>query len=350
MSIMEINKSDLLSAAAQAGITNSQAEALWKTLASEDHEDTPTNKFDLPHIMYYLGAMIVISAMGWFLSRSWELFGGGGICLIALAYAAVFLLIGHNLWKKTGLRVPGGLFITLAVTMLPLAIYGFQRYTGWWGTVMPGEYRDFFAWVRGGWFTMELGTIIGGCLALKFYRFPFLTAPIFFSLWFMSMDITPLIFGNAMEHWEWVSLWFGLGVLIVAYLIDQRTTEDFAFWGYFFGMLAFWAGLEFSVGSSELQKFIRCLINVVLILLSVLLQRRVFLVFGVIGVFSYIWDLFFTFFQDSALFPFVLSLIGVLIVFAGVIYRKHHTKIEQRIFDSLPERIQSWLPKSRSIR
>jgi hypothetical protein len=40
---------------------------------------------------------------------------------------------------------------------------------------------------------MEVGTVAAGLVALRYFRFPFLTAPIAFALWFMSMDLTPLI-------------------------------------------------------------------------------------------------------------------------------------------------------------
>ncbi|MEP6888403.1 MAG: hypothetical protein ABI945_08785 [Nitrospirales bacterium] len=43
---------------------------------------------------------------------------------------------------------------------------------------------------------MEVGTILAAAIALRFIRFPFLTAPIAFTLWYMSMDLTPLFFGQ----------------------------------------------------------------------------------------------------------------------------------------------------------
>jgi hypothetical protein len=60
---------------------------------------------------------------------------------------------------------------------------------------------------------MEVGTIIAALITLKFIRFPFLTFPIAFSLWYMSMDLTPLLFGKPEFTWQqrlWVSLFFGL--------------------------------------------------------------------------------------------------------------------------------------------
>lgn len=344
---MEINKEELLSAASKAGISKNQAEDLWNSLSTRQ---TAINKFDLPHVLYYIGALIVISAMGWFLGKGWEKFGGEGIMLISLAYIAIYVALGSYLWQRDSLKVPGGLFITLAVCLIPLFIYGFQSYTGWWIVEEPGNYQDFYNWVKGGWFVMEIGTIVGGLAALWFFRFPFITAPIFFVLWFMSMDITPLIFGSKQFVWDdrlWVSLWFGLAMLVIAYLIDRRTQEDFAFWAYFFGILAFWFGLTLLDSDSELKRLIYCVINIVLILLSVLLQRRVFLIFGALGVFGYIGYLFYRYFSESALFPFILSFVGVVVVFLGIFYSRKREAIEKTILEKMPESVKTWLPSSR---
>ncbi len=43
---------------------------------------------------------------------------------------------------------------------------------------------------------MEVGTIPAAAIALRFIRFPFLRTPIAFTLWYMSMDLTPLLFGQ----------------------------------------------------------------------------------------------------------------------------------------------------------
>src|SRR5215210_2229506 len=185
--------------------------------------------------------------------------------------------------------------------------------TGVWLQGAPGEYQDFYDYIEGGWFPMEVGTVGAGLAALRFFRFPFLTAPIAFALWFMSMDLTPLIYGRLYyeaQGYQVVSLVFGLVVLAGAYLVDRRTEEDYAFWGYLFGMFAFWGGLTLFEGGSELDWLIYGLINAGLIPLSVLLQRRVFVVFGAAGVFGYVGHLAWEIFEASLLFPFVLSAAG----------------------------------------
>lgn len=346
---MNIDKKELLAAALKVGITENQAIDLWDHLCNKPLK---ANKFDLSHILYYIGAFIVISAMSWFLGTGWEKFGGQGILIISLIYIAIFITLGTYLWNKTPFKVPGGLFITLAVCMIPLAIYGFQHYTGFWILNEPGNYQDFYYWIKGKWFLMELGTIVGSLVALWYFRFPFLTVPLFFVLWFMSMDITPLLFGENFQSDTYLkmSLYFGLALLIIAYLIDQRTQEDFAFWGYFFGMLAFWGGLSLLESDSEVERFAYLLINFILIILSVLLQRTVFLVFGTIGVFGYIASLFSRYFYESTFFPFVLSLIGIIVVFLGIIYSKNRERMEKAILESLPEFIVKLLPQSRHNR
>ncbi|GBC62423.1 DUF2157 domain-containing protein [Desulfonema ishimotonii] len=346
---MKLSKEDFQWAVDENIITAEQRDRLWEGLLKRKG-DRP--KFDMPHVLYYFGAMIVISAMTWFMTTAWEEFGGGGIFIISVIYALCFVLAGHTLWFRNRLKVPGGLLFTLAVCMTPLAIYGLERFTGIWPAGDPGTYHDYHFWIRGSWIFMEIGTVMAGLVALRFVRFPFLTAPIAFSLWYMSMDLTEIFFGTGFGWDErlWVSLWFGMAMLIFSYLIDHRTLDDYAFWGYLFGMLAFWGGLSLMKSDSELSKFFYCVINLLLMALSVFLQRRVFIIFGALGVFGYLGHLAYRVFEDSLLFPFALTLVGILIIFLGIRYQKKQERIEQMILSSVPERLGYLLPTNRRRR
>src|ERR1017187_8877607 len=107
---MKISREDLKWAALKGVITDTQAEALWRAL--ERRSDVQP-RFDLAHLAFYFGALIVISAMGWFMTLAWEQFGGGGILAISIVYGACFALTGRTLWWKQGLKVPGGLLFTI---------------------------------------------------------------------------------------------------------------------------------------------------------------------------------------------------------------------------------------------
>jgi hypothetical protein len=346
---MKIDREDFRWAATQGLITSEQAEALWEALSNRT-SDRP--RFDFANVAYYFGALIVISAMSWFMTLAWESFGGGGIFLISCIYAFCFVVAGSFLWFRQNLKVPGGLLFAIAVCMTPLAVYGLQRWTGFWLQGDPGTYRDFHIWIKGSWFLMEVGTILAGLVALKFVKFPFLTAPIAFSLWYMSMDITPLLYGTDEFTWQQrllVSMWFGIACLIVAYLVDLQTRRqrqgDFAFWLYLFGLLSFWFGLTLMGDSDELQKLIYCLINLGLIFLSVLLRRPVFMVFGAMGVFGYLSHLAYTIFENSLLFPFALTALGLLIIGLGIFYQRKRKSLELFLDRFLPAGLRQLLPR-----
>lgn len=345
---MKLYKEDLQWAASQGLITPEQAEALWQALSDRGSQRP---RFDLANVAYYFGALIVISAMGWFMTLAWESFGGKGIFLIASIYALCFVLAGRTLWFKQNLKVPGGLLFTIAVCMTPLAIYGLQRWTGIWPQGDPGAYQGYHIWVKGSWLLMELGTILAASVTLKFVKFPFLTAPIAFSLWYMSMDLTPLLFGQTEYSWEQrllFSMWFGIACLVIAYLVDirnRRSQGDYAFWLYLFGLLSFWFSLSSMGNSDEFHRFLYCLINLGLMLLSVLLKRRVFMVFGAMGVFGYLSYLAYNVFKDSLLFPFALTVLGIAIIYLGVLYQRNSKFFERFLDRLLPESFKQLLPR-----
>jgi hypothetical protein len=162
-----------------------------------------------------------------------------------------------------------------------------------------------------------------------------------FALWFMSMDLTPWVFGRAEFTWDErreVSVWFGLGVLVVAWLVDRYPRGgDFAFWLHLFGMMAFWGGLSLKSSDSEIAKALYCLLNVGLVLLSVVLRRRVYAVFGTFGVAGYLGYLSHSVFKDSMLFPFALSAIGVAVIAVGLFYHKNQDAIAAWLERYLPE-------------
>ncbi len=344
---MQITKSDLTRAVTEGILSKTQAFLLWEHL-NQATEKRP--RFGAANVAYYFGALIVISAMTWFMTTAWEAFGGSGIFLIALTYALVFAFVGHQLWFRQHLHVPGGLLFTLVVCMTPLAVYGLQRATGLWP---PGNYQNYYVWVKGSWFFIELATLVVAFTILRFVRFPFLLAPISFTLWYMSMDLTPLLFGKETYVWNerlWVALIFGIVMLGSAYLIDRRTKQDYAFWLYLFGGFAFWAGLGLLTTGNALQEFFFLVVNLMLMMVSVILQRRVLIVFGSLGVFAYLSKLAYNTFSGSILFPFVLSFIGIAIIFMGIAYQKRQKTIEANLLKALPASLKSLLPVYRNER
>ena len=151
------------------------------------------------------------------------------------------------------------------------------------------------------------------------------------ALWFMSMDLAPWFSGTTYADFETrrrVSVWFGLAVLAVAWIVDYRSRNgDFAFWLHLFGLMAFWGGITASSSSTELGKAVYCLLNVGLIVIAVILMRRAYAVFGAFGICLYLGHLADVVFKDSLWFPFSLSLIGIAVIAAGLLYHRNERAI-----------------------
>jgi hypothetical protein len=84
--------------------------------------------------------------------------------------------------------------------------------------------------------------------------------------------------------------------------------------------------------------------NVGFLFLAVFLGRRVFAVFGTIGIAIYLGDLAEKVFKDSLLFPFALSLIGVAIIAFGLYYHRHQAAISGWIDARMPDALKRLRP------
>ncbi len=342
---LTLRPADLDLAAEQGVISTQQGDALWQFLTNRS-EASPKPRFDMAHLLWYFGALIVIGAMGLFSTLAFAQWGGPALMVTALVYAVVFTSLGHTLWRRQ-LRTPGGLCITIAVTMAPLFVFGLQDALGWWTHGDPGDYRDFYHWIKGSWLLMEIATIAAGLLALAVFRFPFITMPVAVALWFMSMDLVPWIFGDDWRSWDerrTISLWFGLGMIALAWWVDVKARDSFAFWIHLFGLMAFWGGLSWTYSDSELAKAAYCLINLGLLGIAVFLQRRAYAVFGAIGIAGYLGHLANHVFENSLLYPFALSFVGLVILGAGLLYHRKQDAIEKALTTHVPKTLQRLRP------
>ncbi len=283
--------------------------------------------FNFVTVAYYFGAMLMITACAWFLGDKWEDLGSPGILGTVIVYMMIAAGLGWWLRNK-GYVVGGGLLITVAVCLVPLLTYSIEDILGFWPAQHPGAYKNYYPWINGSWIVMELATIAAAAVALRYVRFGFLTAPIAFSFWFLSMDLAALISQSADLDWDtrkWISVFVGLVILLVGYGLERTLhksgevrSEDFAFWCYLFGMMAFWGGLTSMDSGSELMRALYALLNVGFIWLAVKLRRTTFLVFGALGVHLYLGHLAYEVFKDSFFFPFALALLGLSLILLTV--------------------------------
>jgi hypothetical protein len=348
--VVAVRRNDVERAVTAGVIAPDQAAALWEFLSAQAVAPGAAvrPRFDLVHLLWYAGALIVIGAMGLFATLAFARLGGGALATIALVYAVILAAAGDRLWRR-GLMIPGGLLITIAVTMAPLFVYGVQHALGWADVPRRG-FRDLYEFcrmVRGSWVPVEIATVAAGLVALRAYRFPFLVAPVAVALWALSMDVAPWILGDPSPSWRLrrlVSVWFGLGMVLVAWTVDLRARGDLGFWLHVCGALVFWGGLTALDSDSEIARFIYCLINIGLVGLGLFLQRRVYALFGGLGIALYLHHLAERVFADSLLYPFALSLIGLAVIGAGLLLHRHVAALDRVLEDRLPPGLAALRP------
>jgi hypothetical protein len=338
---MKINREILDGAVDERIITAEQAERLHAYLQGLP---AVAPVFNFTNLLYYLGGLIAIGAMTLFMNLGWESFGGWGIFFITLAYAGAGLKLS-GLFRDRGHPIPAGICATFVVALTPLAIYGLQQALGLWPD--DSVYRGYHRYIKWHWLYMEFGTLIVGTIIAWRYRYPFLVMPIAVTLWYMSMDVAVMIMGDEYDFQfrALVSMYFGLLMILVAFWVDFRSAEkaDHAFWLYIFGVIAFWGGMTSQQSDSEISKFIYFAINLFMIAVGVVLIRRVFVVFGAIGVCLYLGHLAQDVFEDSWLFPITLTAIGLMIIYLGVLWQKHERALTEKSRALLPQPLREFL-------
>ncbi len=344
-----------LEAAVSAGVIDSTAfERLRPFLAQRGATMPPpatakTSRFDLMHVLWYAGALITMSAMGLFSTLAFGAMGGTGLTATGFLYGLGLWYVGHRLWQSEETRTPGGLLIAAAVSMVPLAVFGIQSAANAWaGFEAPGTFQSFYKYIKGGWVPMEVATLVVSVLAARRYPFAFIAFPAAMCLWFLSMDLTAWFADD--KHFDYtlrrqVSLVFGMVLFVAVWIYELRPRRaDYAFWLHLVAAITFWGGLTFQSSSSEVGKFLYCLINVGLIMIAIYMGRRVYAVFGVIGIMTYLGHLAYTVFKDSLLFPFALSAFGLAMVAAGIWLARRRERIANWMEAHIPAELMALRP------
>jgi hypothetical protein len=343
-----LTQDELHAAASDGLISAGQADALWLrwSASKRQHEAAPATPaagpaYGLTNVLYYFGGMVAIGAMSLFMTLGFERMGAGGLLAIGLVYLVACLKVVDH-FQSRSLHVPAGILATLAVVLTPLVVWCVQSLLGWWPPGGDMHFSAYHTHINWRWLTLEFATLVGGAVMLWRYKLPFMVMPLAVTVWYMSMDAANALMQNEGFDWQFtrdVSLVFGLATCALAMWVDVRSRrsldtdarQDFAFWLYLFGAIMFWGGLSLRDSNNEWGKFAYCLINAVLIFGGAVIGRRVFTVLGALGVAGYLGYLAHRVFQDSLLFPFALTLLGLGFVWLGVWWQRHEVALQARL-------------------
>jgi hypothetical protein len=354
---MMIKREDLEAAAVAGALNPAEIDGLLAFLSARALVAPRAGaRFSGTHMLYYLGGMLAIGAASLFATLAVEALGMGALLVLSLLYALFAVALAAQL-EKRGLGIPAGIFATLAIALVPLAAYALQHALGFWADGASAQhYRDFHRWIDWRWLLMELATVAAGVALLRRFRYPFLVMPIAVSLWYMGMDIVPALVMQAGEGGDWfggaawelrktISLVFGLVMLLLAFLVDLRSRHDrdYAYWLYLFGLLTFCGALSM-IGSGRLSgKLVYLAIHFGLVFAGAVLGRRMFAVFGGIGIAVALGDLSWGLFRNSFAFVVVLTVLGFALIGAGLWWSRHEVAISARLRALLPASLRELL-------
>lgn len=315
-------------------LTVEQGRQLWQFW--RERELQGVSRFDFVSILQYLGMGGVLLAMA-LLVRSHDLLGRFGLAQLSVVYALLFFGVGVLLWKRPHYRFGGGLFLTLAVCMIPLILYGIEYGFGLWPNPPVREFlsseegRQYDLLVRSHQMRLEAATVVGAVVMLNFFQFPLLLLILTLSGWCLFLDTLPVLFPYNLFQWREIleiTAAYGAGVLLFVYKADRQNRGNLTNWGYFLGTSLLWSALTALIwDSSELVKGGYFFANGVLLLLSFIFNRTVFLLFGALGVLGYLCYLAQLLLSNPFAYSIVISFIGIGALYLGVFYQKHQKKL-----------------------
>jgi len=348
---ISISKTDLQDAAKNGSMSPLDVDPLWQALSKSQTNVQVTasqeaSRFDIAQLLWYGGGVLVMIAMSWFMARAGEIYGSGAVSALSILYTGAFAGLGLKLLKD-GVKTPAAVLFTLAVLMTPVTL----------GSGLEALHFDHFIGSNAGLLTLELATAAIGLFALSRAKSSLLSAPIYGSFWLISITLAWMVTGHDsgfmgffehIENFYVVSMVIGMVILASAVVVDNRFGRDpgtdYSWWGYLFGVAAFWIPMSLLDSGGELGKFIYFGVNIFLMLTSVVFGRRILLLAGAIGSTYYIGHVLW-FFSGSLLFPFLLIGAGLGVIALGLQYRRHQAAVEASVLAMVPGFVRRVLPK-----
>ena len=364
---MTVRREDLEAAATAGVLFPAQIDGLFAfltkhaALSPRAPHAVSEARFHGTHVLYCLGGMLAIGAATVFATMAVEALGMGALFGLSVAYALA--AVGVAAWlEKRGFGIPAGIFATLAIALVPLAVYALQHVLGFWADGPHAEhYRDYHRYIDWRWLLMELVTLAAGATMLWRFRYPFLMMPVAVTLWYMGMDIVPALVlqaggntgdwfsGAAWELRKMISLAFGMMMLLIAFFVDLRSRhdKDYAFWLYLFGLMTFCCALSL-MGTGKLSgKLVYLAIHFCLVFVGAVLGRRTFAVFGGVGIASVLSDFAWHLFKNSFAFMALLTLFGFALIWLGTWWSRNEAMVSAKLRAVLPNDLRELIEARR---
>ena len=339
----------LIAAATERGIISaSQHDALSQLQAEIEAAPVQAEAargFNAVTVAYAIGALLVVFAAIWFLADRWHSLGPWGVLAVAAVYAG--FLAGSSMWlEHHGFRQASSIALMLAVTLVPVAIWSLEVVTGLWPDgVESGWLNDSTQWASVCWLIVDLVTLLAALTAFSWRPGVALTIPLALMLWGLGLHLSRAVVGESLVGSldRWLMLANGLLVCAVAGEIDRwqaraRTQGrqgldggDLALFFWQIGLLAFAIGYMSLWTRAEAWRHLLVVVALILVMLSLLLNRRTHLVYGLLALFGYLTFLALDVFRRYLSLPLVLAILGVMLILTTVWVQRRFPRLVEKV-------------------
>jgi hypothetical protein len=267
-------------------------------------------------IAYYFGSFLALISFTFFIVVRWEDFSDGE--RLAATFGVMIVTGALGVWLRffRDYHVAGGLLLLIATVVFPMFAYTVAELGGFWpdGRVSFEELSYAFLY-------LSLISLPVAAAMLYLTRFPLISLVVAGLVHFGVSAIGGIFSADqavvtSATCGAFVSLGIGLSLL---------GKKNYTFWIKLYGLIGLQIGFTmlFSNSDSMLFGLLFLVVYLVLVVLSLYFQEVIYLVFGVIGVYTYIIRLIVDYLEDTIYFPLVLGIVGISIVVLAVLYQRY---------------------------
>jgi len=305
-------------------------EQLSSILVEEDLEVEPPAKerkfgLNLVTLADYFGGFLALLSFTFFVGMNWADLTDWAHLGVTLGAILVIGALGVWLRFMRGYPTAGGLLLFVATAVLPLFIFTVLKLLGAW----PAD-ASFYD-LRFVLLYLCLGSLAGALTVLILTRFSLIYLIVAALVHVTTLDIDQIIRGARDSITDLTAATCG-GLILLGIALTLWGKKPHTFWFKLYGLVGLQIAFTSLFVDSDNVFFGLLFLFVYLIMVGLSLRFRevIYLIFGAIGVYTYITRLVFDTFEGTVYFSLLLGAIGLSIVVLAVLYQRYRARLFRR--------------------